>query len=439
MGFFYNLLWVLVLIGVMILVHELGHFWAARYFDVKVDAFSFGFGPRLFGFRRGETDYRVSAIPFGGYVKMAGEQAHDAEAVDDPRGFMRKPRWQRLIIAFAGPFMNVVLSVFLLTGLFMVQFQKIVEDGGAVIGHIIPNSPADKAGLQDGDRIIQIEGEKNPTWEDIHTREMTSAARPLEITIERHGSAINKQVTPLLDQDDQIGLAGWEERSQILVGNLAPGKPGEAAGLKAGDLLLSINGEEIRSPFKLQDTIRGTQGRPVVLVVRRGNEQKTISVKPVYSTADKHFIIGIEMGRKLDVIDMKLGPVAALRESLHENARSASLIYLSLKGIVERRLSPKALQGPIGMARISGEAARLGAPVFIKLMAAVSVNLAIFNLLPIPILDGGVILMLLIEMLMGRDLSAAVKEGVLKAGFVFLMAVVVFVLYNDISKILPQG
>ena len=439
MGFLYNLVWVLVLIGVMILVHELGHFWAARYFDVKVDAFSFGFGPRLFGFRRGETDYRVSAIPFGGYVKMAGEQAHDPDAVDDPRGFMRKPRWQRLIIAFAGPFMNMVLSVTLLTALYMVQYQKVVEEGGAVIGHVAPGTPADKAGFLEGDRIIQIEGEKNPSWEDIHTREMTSAARALDVTIERKGQAINKQVTPLLDKEDQIGLAGWEERSQILVGGLAAGKPGEAAGLKTGDLLLTINGEDIRSPFKLQDTIRSTQGRPVILTIRRGSEQKTISIKPVYSAADKHFIIGIEMGRKLDVVDLKLGPIEALQASLHENARSASLIYLSLKGIVERRLSPKALQGPIGMARISGEAARLGAAVFIKLMAAVSVNLAIFNLLPIPILDGGVILMLLIEMLMGRDLSAAVKEGVLKAGFVFLMAVVVFVLYNDIAKILPQG
>src|SRR5512144_3114521 len=151
---FENVLWLLVLIGVMIMIHELGHFWAARFFDVKVEAFSFGFGPRLFGFRRGETDYRFSLILFGGYVKMAGEQVTD-ENTDDPRSFLAKPRWQRLIIAFAGPLMNIVLAVGLLTGLYMVKFQKIAPgDLEAVIGHVSADSPAAKAGLQGGDRIV---------------------------------------------------------------------------------------------------------------------------------------------------------------------------------------------------------------------------------------------------------------------------------------------
>jgi regulator of sigma E protease len=438
MGVLYNVGWVLVLIGVMILVHELGHFWAARYFHVKVDAFSFGFGPRLFGFRRGDTDYRISAIPFGGYVKMAGEQPAD-DSAQDPRGFLAKPRWQRLIIALAGPFMNVVLSILLLAGLFMVQYQKVIEEGGAVIGHVESNSPAAKAGFADGDKIIQIDGEKSPSWEDIRTREMISAGKMLDVSVERAGAIKNLRVMPVLDSVDQVGLAGWEERSQILVRGLSPGKPGQLAGLQNGDLLLAINGEPILSPFKLQETVRSTNGKPVVLDVKRGTETRRFTVSPVFSDADKHYVIGIEMGRKVDVINTRLALLPAFRESIRQNARSASLIYLSLKGIVERRLSAKALQGPIGMAKLSGDAARLGAATFIMLMAAVSVNLAIFNLLPIPILDGGVIVMLLIEMLMGRDLSSTVKEGVLKAGFVFLMAIVVFVLYNDISKILPQG
>src|SRR5947208_3686405 len=163
---FEDVLWLLVLIGVMINLHELGHFWAARYFDVKVEAFSFGFGKRLFGFRRGETDYRFSLIPFGGYVKMAGEQAHD-ENLTDPRSFMSKPRWQRLIIAFAGPFMNVVLAVCVLTGLYMVKYQRASDaDLDPVIGHVAADSPAAKAGLQDGDHIVKRENKVNPTWED---------------------------------------------------------------------------------------------------------------------------------------------------------------------------------------------------------------------------------------------------------------------------------
>ena len=159
-----NILWLLVLIGIMIMIHELGHFWAARYFDVKVETFSFGFGPRLFGFRRGDTDYRFSLILFGGYVKMAGEQIGDEHA-GDPDSLLAKPRWQRLIISFAGPFMNMALAVGLLTGLFMVKYQRVSDaDMQAVIGHVMPDSPAAKAGIQDGDRIVKLGAKENPTW-----------------------------------------------------------------------------------------------------------------------------------------------------------------------------------------------------------------------------------------------------------------------------------
>lgn len=161
MVFLQNVWWLLVLIGVMILIHELGHFWAARFFDVRVDTFSFGFGPRLFGFKKGETDFRFSAILFGGYVKMAGEQPGDENAAD-PRGFMAKARWQRLIIAFAGPFMNIILAIGLVTGLFMYQYPKTPNTHSPVVGYVAPNSAAAKAGIQEGDRIVQIEDKVNP-------------------------------------------------------------------------------------------------------------------------------------------------------------------------------------------------------------------------------------------------------------------------------------
>src|SRR6476469_2585056 len=199
-GFLENVLWLLVLIGVMINIHELGHFWAARYFDVKVEAFSFGFGKRLFGFRRGETDYRFSLIPLGGYVKMAGEQATDDNTAD-PRSFLSKPRWQRLIIAFAGPFMNIVLAVGVLTGLYMVKYQKVSDaDMQAIIGHVMADSAAAKAGIQDGDRIVALDGKKNPTWEDVGLKEVTSAYRPMHLTIERSGKRFDTTVTPALSE-----------------------------------------------------------------------------------------------------------------------------------------------------------------------------------------------------------------------------------------------
>ena len=214
-----NILWLLVLIGVMIMIHELGHFWAARYFDVKVEAFSLGFGPRLFGFRRGETDYRVSAILIGGYVKMAGDAVPlepatvdsgdkpaltlpaAASAADDSRSLLAKPRWQRVIIAAAGPIMNVVLAVSILTGLYMFKYQKISdEDLYAVIDHVAAGSPAALAGIKDGDRIVKLDGKRNPTWEDIGEKEVTGAYRPLYITVERNGQDVDCIVTPTLSE-----------------------------------------------------------------------------------------------------------------------------------------------------------------------------------------------------------------------------------------------
>src|SRR5947207_8510542 len=209
MQFAENVLWLLVLIGVMIMIHELGHFWAARFFDVRVETFSFGFGPRLFGFRRGETDFRFSAILFGGYVKMVGEQPGDDNA-NDPRGFLAKPRWQRLIIAFAGPFMNVLLAVGLLTGLYMVKYQRVSDaDMQAVIGHVMPDSPAAKAGIQDGDRIVKLDGQDNPNWDDVGLREVASAYRPMRLTIERNGTRFDTAVTPTLSERSGLGFAGW--------------------------------------------------------------------------------------------------------------------------------------------------------------------------------------------------------------------------------------
>src|SRR5580693_10381900 len=200
MHFIENVLWLLVLIGVMINIHESGHYFAARWFDVKIDAFSFGFGTRLFGFKRGETDFRFSLIPFGGYVKMAGELAGD-ESSNDPRSFLSKPRWQRLIIAFAGPFMNIVLAVAVLTGLYMVKYQKISDaDMEAVIGHVMPDSPAAKAGIGDGDRIVKMDGKVNPTWEDVGLREMASAYRQMHLTILRDGRRFDTTVTPTLSE-----------------------------------------------------------------------------------------------------------------------------------------------------------------------------------------------------------------------------------------------
>jgi regulator of sigma E protease len=437
-----NVLWLLVLIGVMIIIHEAGHFWAARWFDVRVEVFSFGFGPRLFGFRKGDTDYRFSAILFGGYVKMTGEQPGDEDA-DDPRSFLAKPRWQRLIIGFAGPFMNVVLAVGLLTGLFMVKYEKVADaDQRAIIGHVVKDSAAAKAGIQESDLIVRFDGKSSPTWEDISLKEVAAAGRSLDVTLERNGKTIQTTVTPVLDDRSGLGMVGWAPRAEVQVGELTPGMPAEKAGMQRGDLLLSANGLPIQSMFTFQEIIQAGQGKTVDLVIDRNGKHQNLTLTPVYKKIDSgpiRWVVGFMPERRLNLVTTRLSLPAALSEAIDQNVKGGTLIFKFLRGIVERRLSPKSLEGPIRIAQLSGEAAREGPSAFIMLMSMVSLNLAIFNLLPIPILDGGVILLLLVEMLMRRDLSLQVKETVFKVGFVFLMVVVAFVIYNDISKILPAG
>lgn len=442
MAFFQSAFWFLILIGVMILIHELGHFWAARFFDVRVETFSFGFGPRLFGFRRGETDYRVSLVFFlGGFVKMAGELPGD-ESANDPRGFMAKSRWQRLIIVLAGPLMNVVLAVGLLTGLYMVKYQRVVDaDSGAVIGAVTPATPAAKAGIQEGDRIVKLGGRRNPTWDDIIVKEVESAARPMQLTIARNGKEFDTTVTPVLDERSGVGNAGWSEKGEVQLGPVTSGMPAQKVGFQQGDLILSANGHPMHATVRFHEVIRGSGGKPVTIEFQRNGKPMQVTVQPVWSGADgpARWVIGAYVEPKLNIVTSRLSLPGALRESVQENVRSAGLIFRFLEGIVERRISAKSLTGPVGIAQMSGQAAKQGPSAFIMLMSMVSLNLAVINLMPLPILDGGSVVMLIIEMVMRRDMSMSVKEAVFKVGFVFIMMLVAFVLYNDITKILPAG
>ncbi|MBI3665991.1 MAG: RIP metalloprotease RseP, partial [Acidobacteria bacterium] len=310
-----NIIAVIFVLGVMILVHELGHFLAARYFDVRVEAFSFGFGPRLFGRRRGDTDYRVCLLPLGGYVKMAGEQPGD-EHTGDPREFMSKPRWQRLIIALMGPAMNVVLAVALLVGLYMVRFERLaVQQQAAVLGDVDPNSPAAKAGLREGDRIVAIDGKQNPTWEDVTMEVVSSAKRPIDLRVERAGKQFDISLTPTLDPNMGIGYTGWAEQVPIQLGDIAPGMPAEKGGLKSGDVLVAVNGEPIQSRRKLPEVLQQSGGRPVVLEFMRGKEKRTATLTPVYhqsSNDGSAWRIGVVLVPKYDRIATRLSFPEAL-------------------------------------------------------------------------------------------------------------------------------
>jgi regulator of sigma E protease len=427
--------WVVILLGVMILIHELGHYVAALLVGIKVETFSFGFGPRLFGIKRGETDFRVSAIPFGGYVRMMGEQPGD-EPSTDPRSFQAKARWQRALVVLAGPFMNIVLAIVIVTGLYMYGFPKEVTSSDPVISSLQPGSPAANAGLQPGDKIVQLNGRKNPSWSDLLTQEALNANHQLSVVVDRNGRKLNLAVTPRMDAKQGVGVAGWG--GDVQVGQVVKGSPAEAAGLKPGDLLIRVNKQPVASAATVQQSVIRSGGKPVELTVMRDGHIRDLRVAPA-ATGDSKMPWRIGIAFRMPVEMVKLGFAPALRESVRLNLQNATLIFQVLGSIVERRVSPKTLAGPIGMAKMSSEAAHEGASSFFGWMALVSLNLAIFNLLPIPILDGGTLLMLFVEMLIQREVSMHVKETIFKLGFVFLMMIVVFVIYNDISRILTNS
>ncbi len=422
----------------MILIHELGHFAAALLMGVKVETFSIGFGPRLFGFRRGATDFRFSALFFGGYVKMLGDQPGDEHATD-PGSFLAKPRWQRAVVIFAGPFMNILLAVALIAGLYMYGFPKEVESADPVVTSLAPNSPAAQAGLQPGDKIVQIAGQKNPTWTDVLTKEALNANHALLVVVDRTGQKLRLSVTPKMDPKEGVGDAGWRGEQNIEIGQVLKGSPAQAAGLQPNDLLVNVNGRPVVSPLSVQQAVIHSGGKPLDIAVMRNGRVQQLSVIPVRQNDPKlPWHIGVGFKVRAQIVKLGLGP--AVVESVRQNAQNATLLFQVLKSIVERRVSPKAaLSSPIGIAQMSSEAAHQGAQSFFDFMAIISLQLAIFNLFPVPILDGGTLLLLFIEMLLQREMSMQVKETVFKLGFVLLMMIVVFAVYNDISRILTNS
>lgn len=423
-----NLFAVVIVLGFLIFAHEAGHFMFAKLFRVKVLVFSFGFGKRLFGFRKGDTDYRVSLIPLGGYVRMAGDNPEENTA-GNPEEFLSKPKWQRFLILVAGPAMNLLIAIAFVAGLVMIGIEERITR--PVVAQVEKGSPAEKAGLQPGDLITRIGNEPIRDYQDARMLISMNAGTALKITYQRAGAQQSTTLTPARTDGDfgPVGRAGIGFGSDPIIGSVEPGSPAAIAGLRAGDRIVRANGQPVGSLEAYALISDQQKTKPVVLEVSRGGGQ--IVRTTVAPTADEDLAVSRGVGAQTRLVKLSLLP--ALRYSLAENWKMLRLTGAAVKRLFRPEGSVKELSGPINIARISGETLRRGGIIgMLGLMAMISLQLGIMNLLPIPVLDGGHIMILLIEGIARRELSLRVKERIQQAGFAVLATLMLVVLYNDV-------
>ena len=428
---------VAVVLGIMVLVHEWGHFVVAKSFGVRVEVFSIGFGTRLWGWKRGDTDYRISALPLGGYVKMAGDNPLE-ERKGEPDEFLSKPRWQRVLIALAGPAMNIILAVVLVAGIFMYG-RKVPAylDKPVVLAGVLPDSAAQKAGLIAGDRVVKINDVDNPTWEQAYSALDTVPGNSIPVVVDRGGQQISLSVPASPSPEDSLGYPGGD---RLVVASVSPGMPAERAGLQAGDEVTKVNGTPLASTIEFPPLVEQSKGGPLDLEIQRGDRTLHLQIRPQQvgmRNGVPRWQIGIGLQSR-DLEERRMSVGSAIVESVKTTTLMTREVAFVVVGLFRGSISLKELQGPLGIARASGDAAREGLAELLWLMATIGVNLAVLNLLPIPPLDGGHILLLFIEGTIRRDLSLRIKERFVTVSMVFLLLVFAIVMYNDVLRIIPH-
>ena len=422
-------------LGVLIFVHELGHFLMARRIGVRVLTFSLGFGPKLVGFRRGDTEYCISAVPLGGYVKMAGENPDDARtgASDE---FLSKSKWQRFQVLIMGPVMNLVLAVVVMA---VVLYQGAPAPAfmqqPPLIGTVLDKSVLKPAGLQSGDLILRVDGERVPTWEDFLNTMAMKSKRQVTLKVDRGGHQVDLTFVPIgtgrydivdIDVLDILPVMHPQIKS------LQPESPALQAGLRPGDVIVAAEGERDVTNKRLIEIIRAHEGKPITIEIKRAAQILQVPVTP------RNINGTVMMGADLSAFEVRTvepGIWGALKMSVDQNWSWAKMIVQTLGGLFTHHTSVKQLMGPVAIADLSGMAAAQGMLQLFSLMAMISLNLGLLNLMPIPVLDGGHIAILALEGVSRRDFSMKVKEKMLLAGFVLLLMLMVTVIYNDLTRI----
>jgi regulator of sigma E protease len=437
------LLGVALVLGVLILVHEWGHFIVARMFGVRVDVFSIGFGPRLFGWKRGATDYRVSAVPLGGYVRMAGQDMSEIDAgakppTGAPDELMSKPRWQRALISLAGPAVNLIFPVFLLAGFFAIKgepYPPYLDQSVQIVAFAGP-AQAEASPFHVGDAVVSINGVQKPTWEQL-SKILSTAPTGSSIPVELENNGARRQVTLKMPANgsERFDIFGYAPVAPV-IDDIAPNSPAERAGLTQGDRVVAVDGKDIQWWGQFVTKVRGGNGSPVSLKIARKNQTIEVRVTPEKTTGpdgETAYLIGVGPVEKYRPMPLTQSVVAATEGTSKMVKQTVEVVGALFTG----RVSVKQLQSVVGISRAAGEAVRKGPQATILLMVLISVNLGILNLLPIPILDGGNVLLLAIEGGMRRDLSMAFKERFVQVGLVFLLVLFAYVMYNDVVRLLP--
>ena len=417
-------------LGVLIFVHELGHFLMARRIGVRVLTFSLGFGPKLLSFRRGDTEYCVSAIPLGGYVKMAGENPEDTRTGSADE-FLSKTKWQRFQVLVMGPVMNIVLAIVVMA-LVLYQGARVAANDDPVIGSFTETSVAKAAGLQPGDRIVSVDGTPVDTWEELQMQIIPKANRRVHVVAERGGQQVDVDLVPAAQGKFEIGDAGIVRVMRPQIRAVFDGSPAKEAGLQGGDVILAVGGERGVTRDRAIELIRAHENKPLVFELERDGQTRTLTVTP-------RRIDDVPMiGAHIDPLETRIvdpGPLEAIELSLQQNWEWSKLIVKTLVGLFTRETSVKQLMGPVAIADLSGTAAQQGWLELFTLMGMISLNLGLLNLMPIPVLDGGHITILALEGLARRDFSMRVKEKMLLAGFALLLMLMVTVIYNDLTRV----
>ncbi|HSD30110.1 MAG TPA: RIP metalloprotease RseP [Vicinamibacteria bacterium] len=432
MGFLTSAVAFVVVLGIIIFVHEFGHLITAKAFGMRVFVFSFGFGKRLFGFKWGETDCRVSAVPLGGYVKLEGEGddliSEDTSRLGDGKDFLSRPRWQRFLVYLAGPAMNTLLTIVVLTGFYMVGFQLPGSRfDRPIIGAVDEASPAEKAGLRPGDEIVSIDGKPLRSWEEAQYHILLRPDSALTLRVRRTGEERDFTLRSESTSAERVGSIGVHPL--VRVGQVVPGQPAEGAGFRPEDAILSIDGEPIREFADILPIVGGSGGKTLTFRVWRDGRVMDVPVAPRDSGQ------GYKVGLAPWLVTKKFGPGGALAESLRWTWDMTRQTFDVVGRLVTARISPRTMMGPLGIAQASGDAARGGAGSLLFLVAVISLQVGILNLFPLAPLDGGHLAILAVEGAARRDMSPTVKSWIMNAGAAAIFLLIGVVLYSDFTKL----